>query len=133
MPERPGFPACPHRPDRRHTTRFEAAPESRTLGPVSGGCGVWAEGVGFEPTRKLTPPSGFKTDLGCGPLVQADQGERQALRALAHKKGRTSTLRLQAHEPSAASLRAASRSGASMIQRPPRYSFDSAKGPSMTS
>ena len=46
--------------------------------------------------------------------------------------GRTSTLPAQALEPSSAHLSAASRSGASMIQKPPRYSFDSAYGPSVT-
>src|SRR4029077_8504032 len=74
-----------------------------------------AEGVGCEPTRTLTRPSGFQDRPWLWPLVEADQGERQALRsaytlssreypasqarvaasALAHKKGRTSTLRLQ--------------------------------------
>ena len=37
-----------------------------------------------------------------------------------------------AAEPSAAHFSATSRSGASMIQKPPRYSFDSANGPSVT-
>ena len=36
-----------------------------------------------------------------------------------------------AFEPSAAHVSAASRSGASMIQKPPRYSFDSTNGPSV--
>ena len=45
--------------------------------------------------------------------------------------GRTSTFPSQAAEPSAASLRAASRSGASMIQNPPIHSLDSANGPSV--
>ena len=45
--------------------------------------------------------------------------------------GRTSTFRLQAFDPSVASLSATSRSAASMIQKPARYSFDSTKGPSV--
>src|ERR1700685_1308179 len=48
------------------------------------------------------------------------------------RNGRTSTFRLQLLDPSAASLSATSRSGASMIHKPPRYSFDSTKGPSVT-
>src|SRR6266542_895005 len=47
------------------------------------------------------------------------------------RNGRTSTFRLQCFDPSAASLSATSRSGASMIQKPARYSFDSRKGPSV--
>src|SRR5262249_32523606 len=39
--------------------------------------------------------------------------------------------RLQAFDPSAASLSATSRSAASRIQKPARYSFDSTKGPSV--
>jgi hypothetical protein len=52
---------------------------------------------------------------------------------LAHRNGRTSTFRLQCFDPSAASLSATSRSAASMIQKPARYSFDSRKGPSVNS
>src|SRR5262249_4411821 len=48
-----------------------------------------------------------------------------------HRNGRTSTFRLQCFDPSAASLSATSRSGASMIQKPARCSFDSTKGPSV--
>ena len=48
-----------------------------------------------------------------------------------HRNGRTSTFRLQAFDPSVASLSATSRSAASMIQNPTRYSFDSRKGPSV--
>src|SRR5262249_11082532 len=48
-----------------------------------------------------------------------------------YRNGRTSTFRLQLFDPSAASLSAMSRSGASMIQKPARYSFDSTKGPSL--
>src|SRR5215212_9193155 len=51
--------------------------------------------------------------------------------AHAPRNGRTSTFRLQAFEPSAASLSATSRSGASMIQNPAMYSFVSRKGPSV--
>src|SRR5690606_7654619 len=46
-------------------------------------------------------------------------------------KGRTSTLPRQAFEPPAAGRSATSRSGASMIQKPPRYSLDSRYGPSV--
>src|SRR6266536_4411616 len=48
------------------------------------------------------------------------------------RNGRTSTFRLQCFDPSAASLSATSRSGASRIQKPARYSFVSAKGPSVS-
>src|ERR1700729_1834863 len=47
--------------------------------------------------------------------------------------GRTSTFRLQAFDPSAASLSTTPRSAASKIQRPPRSSFDSTKAPSVNS
>src|SRR5205085_11228425 len=47
------------------------------------------------------------------------------------RNGRTSTFRLQAFDPSAASLSATSRSAASMTQKPARYSFVSRKGPSV--
>ena len=43
----------------------------------------------------------------------------------AYRNGRTSIFRLQALDPSVASLSTTSRSGASMIQKPARYSFDS--------
>src|SRR5687768_9070582 len=61
------------------------------------------------------------------PLVAVSLGDRlpDVDRAHAPRNGRTSTLRLQDLDPSAASLSATSRSGASMIQKPPRYSFDS--------
>src|SRR5579863_9925119 len=45
--------------------------------------------------------------------------------------GRSSSFRLQAFDPSAASFSATSRLGASMIQKPARNSFDSRKGPSV--
>src|SRR4029434_1736488 len=47
------------------------------------------------------------------------------------RNGRTSTFRLQCFEPSAPSLSATSRSGASMIQKPAMYSFGSRKAPSV--
>src|SRR5580693_9884293 len=61
------------------------------------------------------------------------RGERPWHLAPGHANGRTSTLRLQAFDPSAASLSATSRPAASIIHRPPRYSFDSANGPSVNS
>ena len=48
-----------------------------------------------------------------------------------YKNGRTSTFAWQAFDPSAASSRATSRSGASMIQRPMTNSFVSTNGPSV--
>ena len=60
-----------------------------------------------------------------GPLLAVDPGDRLGDDGHRLPKGRTSTLPRQAFDPSAASLSATSRSGASMIQKPPRYSFDS--------
>src|SRR5262249_55316712 len=65
------------------------------------------------------------------PLLVVGAGDR--LSDVDHRNGRTSTFRLQCFDPSAASLSATSRSGASMIQKPARYSFDSRKGPSVNS
>src|SRR6202044_446706 len=67
------------------------------------------------------------------PLLVMGPGDRFPDVDLAHslRNGRTSTFRLQAFDPSAASLSATSRSGASMIHRPARCSFDSRKGPSV--
>ena len=64
------------------------------------------------------------------PFVSVSAGDRLER---VHRNGRTSTFRLQAFDPSVASLRATSRSGASMIQKPTTYSFDSRNGPSVTS
>src|SRR5664280_202288 len=66
------------------------------------------------------------------PLLVVGLGDRLADVDNAHRKGRTSILRLQCFDPSVASLSATSRWGASMIQKPARYSFDSRKGPSVT-
>src|SRR6266536_1117556 len=65
------------------------------------------------------------------PLLVVGLGDRLPHVDPVHRNGRTSTFRLQAFDPSAASLSATSRSGASMIQKPARYSFDSRKGPSV--
>ena len=67
------------------------------------------------------------------PLLVVGPGDRLADvdHVTPTRNGRTSTLRLQAFDPSAASLSATSRSGASMIQKPARYSFDSRNGPSV--
>src|SRR5579872_2362005 len=66
------------------------------------------------------------------PLLVVGPGDRLPHAVPRHMNGRTSTLRLQAFDPSAASLSATSRSAASIIQKPIRYSFDSRKGPSVT-
>src|SRR5262244_1472134 len=66
-----------------------------------------------------------------GPLLVVRLGDPLPDVGHAHRNGRTSIFRLQAFDPSAASLSATSRSGASMIQKPARYSFDSRKGPSV--
>src|SRR6185312_9041378 len=66
-----------------------------------------------------------------GPLLVVRLGDRVGDVGHAHRNGRTSTFRLQAFDPSAASLSATSRSAAWMIQKPARYSFDSRKGPSV--
>src|SRR5207344_732807 len=66
------------------------------------------------------------------PLLVVGLGDRLPDVDHAHRNGRTSTFRLQAFDPSAASLSATSRSAASMIQKPARYSFDSRKGPSVS-
>ena len=66
-----------------------------------------------------------------GPFLVVGLGDRLPGVDLAYRNGRTSIFRLQAFDPSAASLSATSRSGASMIQKPARYSFDSRKGPSV--
>src|SRR5262249_22580753 len=66
-----------------------------------------------------------------GPLLVVRLGNRLPDAGPAHRNGRTSTFRLQAFDPSAASLSTTSRSGASRIQKPARYSFDSTKGPSV--
>src|SRR5262249_26092268 len=66
-----------------------------------------------------------------GPLRVGRLGDRRPDVDRAHRNGRTSIFRLHAFDPSAASLRATSRSGASMIQKPARYSFDSRNGPSL--
>src|SRR4029077_18710053 len=66
-----------------------------------------------------------------GPLLAVRLGDRLTDVGHAHRHGRTSIFRLQAFDPSAASLSATSRSAASMIQKPTRYSFDSTKGPSL--
>src|SRR5581483_1377199 len=63
------------------------------------------------------------------PLLAVDAGDR--FPGVDHRNGRTSTFRLQAFDPSAASSSATSRSGALMIQKPARYSFDSTNGPSV--
>jgi hypothetical protein len=68
-----------------------------------------------------------------GPLLVVGTGDRLPDVDPAHSNGRTSTFRLQAFDPAAASLSATSRSGASMVQNPARYSFDSRKGPSVNS
>src|ERR1022692_714428 len=65
------------------------------------------------------------------PLLVVGLGDRLPDVGHAHRTGRTSTFRLQYFDPSAASLSATSRSAASMIQKPARYSFDSRKGPSV--
>src|SRR5580704_9591001 len=67
------------------------------------------------------------------PLVTVGPADRHLHVDPGHANGRTSTLRLQAFDPSAASFSATSRSAASIIHRPPRYSFDSTKGPSVNS
>src|SRR5580704_7102049 len=65
------------------------------------------------------------------PLVTVGPADRHLHVDPGHANGRTSTFRLQAFDPSAASFSTASRSAASMIQKPTRYSFDSRKGPSV--
>src|SRR4029453_14946399 len=65
------------------------------------------------------------------PLLVVRLGDRLPDVDHAHRNGRTPTFRLQAFEPSAASLSATSRSGASMIQKPAMYSFVSRKGPAV--
>jgi len=69
------------------------------------------------------------------PLLSVDLGDHLAKRWHGYSaktwNGRSSILRLQAFDPSAASFSAASRSGASMIQKPARNSFDSRNGPSV--
>src|SRR4029453_18065997 len=66
------------------------------------------------------------------PLLVVRAGDRLPDLDHAHyRNGRTSTFRLQCFDPSAASSSARSRSGASMIQKPARYSFNSTKGPSV--
>src|SRR4030095_11023190 len=65
------------------------------------------------------------------PLLVVGLGDRLPDVDHAHRNGRTSTFRLQAFAPSAASLSATSRSAASIIQKPARYSFVSRKGPSV--
>src|SRR4029453_3257079 len=67
------------------------------------------------------------------PLLVLSLGDRLPDDDHTHRNGRTSTFRLQAFDPSAASLSATSRSAASMIQKPTRYSFDSTNGPSLNS
>src|SRR5829696_8706131 len=67
------------------------------------------------------------------PVLVVGLGDRLPDINHAHRNGRTSTFRLQAFEPSAPSLSATSRSGASMIQKPAMYSFVSRKGPSVNS
>src|SRR6185437_14667736 len=68
-----------------------------------------------------------------GPLLAVGPADRR--RGVGHaggaRNGRTSTFRLQFLDPPAASLSATSRSGASMIQNPTMYSFDSRNGPSV--
>src|SRR6476659_4937186 len=80
--------------------------------------------VGSSPLDTLAalvgPPLIFSTN------TVARFGQRHPL-----KSGRTSTFRLQALDPSAASLSATSRSAASMIQKPAMCSFDSRNGPSV--
>src|SRR6202000_156841 len=66
------------------------------------------------------------------PLLTVGPGDRLPQARLVQRNGRTSTFRLQALDPSVASLSATSRSAASMIQKPARYSFDSRNGPSVT-
>src|SRR5262249_7872751 len=66
-----------------------------------------------------------------GPLLMVGLGDRLLNAGHGHRNGRTSIFRLQAFDPSAASLSATSRSGASMTQKPARCSFDSRKGPSV--
>src|SRR5262249_40892445 len=63
------------------------------------------------------------------PLFVVGAGNRP--RNVRHRNGRTSTLRLHAFDPAAASFSATSRSDASTIQKPATCSFDSTKGPSV--
>src|SRR6185369_6145310 len=66
-----------------------------------------------------------------GPLFAVDPGDHLADVGHSPRTGRTSTLRLQAFDPAAASRSATSRWGASMIQNPAMCSFDSRYGPSV--
>src|SRR5262249_47451776 len=119
-------------------------------GLAVGGGGQPRPGVGRDTVGRPPLDSG-RERLGCGllgdvevaeasgqggdhprPLLVVDPGDRRLDIAHGPRNGRTSIRRLQASDPSAASLSATSRSGASMIQKPARYSFDSMKGPSVT-
>src|SRR6478672_10454025 len=66
-----------------------------------------------------------------GPFLTVGPDDRLPDVDAAYRNGRTSIFRLQALDPSVASLSTTSRSGASMIQKPARYSLDSTKGPSV--
>src|SRR5262249_60440489 len=107
---------------------------------------VWCVKIHGErtlvPMSVHTPPDGGRERPGCRllgdvevtetpgqggdrprPLLVVGLGDRLPDVDDAHSRrnGRTSTFRLQCFDPSAASLSATSRSGASMIQKPPRY------------
>src|SRR5580692_8808270 len=79
---------------------------------------------------EITETPGQGCDYPC-PFLVMSPGDRLLDVDHAHRIGRTSSFRLQAFDPSAASLSITSRSGASMIQKPTRYSFDSRNGPSV--
>src|SRR5512143_1265591 len=120
-------------------------------GFAGGGGGQPCAGIGGYAVER-PPPDGGRERLSCRFLGDVEVAEapgqssdhpcpllvvslRDRLPNVDHaqpgRNGRTSTFRLQCFEPSAASLRATSRSGASMTQKPMRYSFDSTKGPSL--
>src|SRR6185369_268752 len=111
-------------------------------GQPGGGVGGYAVGRpprdrGGERVRRrlfgdveVTEPPGQRGDHPC-PLVVVGLGDRLLDIGHAHRNGRTSTFRRHAFDPSVASLRATSRSGASMTQKPMRNSLDSTNGPSV--
>src|SRR4029450_9274814 len=126
-----------------------ALPPEPVDGPAVGGGGQPGAGVGRyavgrpPPDRRrerlgrrllrdveVTETPGQAGDHPC-PLLVVGLGDRLPDVDHAHRNGRPSTFRLQALDPSAASLSATSRSGACMIQKPAMYSLDSRKGPSV--
>src|SRR2546430_6108259 len=87
-----------------------------------------------RPTRKSRVRDHCGTDAPHpGPLLAVRPGDRLPHVGPTHRKRPHLDLPIAGLRPSAASLSATSRSAASMIQKPARYSFDSRKGPSVNS